>query len=260
MLDQPRKPRLNLRRFVSERATVRPGAAPRHWVPATPVPTGPEPATGDVTPAVTSLAARDRLLKALKFGHELWILQARFTDIEVDGPLAHGYHGCLTGPELESLFGFYPDIQNLEGIEYELFDATAKGIADCFETWRTFLTVPALPWFPSFAAWPGPIAPPTPNVPTPLLTCLSMGVVDLGPINLRDAVLDRLRPPLRTHEVRSFCGHVAGEMSAHFMQWLSGTMVKNVLGQGPVPSYSPPTVPAGPVSAGTAAGPPGHLS
>jgi len=37
------------------------------------------------------------------------------------------------------------------------------------------------------------------------------------------------------------------------------TMVKGVLGSGPVPTFAPPYVPVGPVLGGTAISPPGAL-
>jgi hypothetical protein len=45
-----------------------------------------------------------------------------------------------------------------------------------------------------------------------------------------------------------------------FLLWQTSTMVTNVLGTGPVPTFAPPYVPAGPVVGGTAVMTPGGFT
>ena len=45
-----------------------------------------------------------------------------------------------------------------------------------------------------------------------------------------------------------------------YTDWKTKTMVTNVLGTGPVPSFAPPYVPVGPVVAGVGIMPPGGFS
>src|SRR6185503_21239842 len=52
-------------------------------------------------------------------------------------------------------------------------DAVAKGVSKCFKDWQDKVMVPGLPWYPAFAAFPGPMAPPMPNIPMPLIACPS---------------------------------------------------------------------------------------
>lgn len=44
-----------------------------------------------------------------------------------------------------------------------------------------------------------------------------------------------------------------------FLTFKSSTMMQNVLGTGPVPTFAPPFVPIGPVLAGVGNGPPGCI-
>ncbi|MBL8485091.1 MAG: hypothetical protein JNJ60_23045, partial [Rhodocyclaceae bacterium] len=44
---------------------------------------------------------------------------------------------------------------------------------------------------------------------------------------------------------------VAAGFEKAAIPWLGGTIVRNVLGSGPVPTFAPPYVPVGPVVGGT---------
>jgi hypothetical protein len=52
---------------------------------------------------------------------------------------------------------------------------------------------------------------------------------------------------------------IAQAVGAVFKIWLPSTMVTNVLGMGPIPTFVPPFVPVGPVLGGTATMAPGGL-
>ena len=116
--------------------------------------------------------------------------------------------------------------------------------------------VPGLPWYPSFAAFPGPMAPPTPNVPTPLVACTH----DAGRVSaptLKDAMGRRLHTT--DADATHFFDAVATGFSMAVTQWLPAQPVTNVLGKGPVPTFAPPYVPVGPVVMGDNIATPGHL-
>ena len=50
----------------------------------------------------------DTMVDAVKFGHQMWKLQAKFKSLNIMGPCAIGTPGCLDGPELESLIKQFP--------------------------------------------------------------------------------------------------------------------------------------------------------
>jgi hypothetical protein len=52
---------------------------------------------------------------------------------------------------------------------------------------------------------------------------------------------------------------VATAVAACFETWVMGTIVTNVMGSGPVPTFAPPYVPVGPVVGGTGTMIPGGL-
>ena len=76
-------------------------------------------------------------------------------------------------PELESDIKNAPMVASFDGNKKKHRDAVAKGVSKCYKDWQDQVTVPGLPWYPAFAAFPGPMAPPMPNIPVPLIACPS---------------------------------------------------------------------------------------
>ncbi len=111
------------------------------------------------------------------------------------------------------------------------------------------MSVPGLPWYPSFAAFPSREAPPTPNVPCPVMA--------LGkPANFvtASALKSRMVSKLQSAEPQwaaELFDAIAFAFERCFQPWLASTIVTNVLGSGPVPTFAPPYVPIGPVVGGT---------
>jgi hypothetical protein len=138
----------------------------------------------------------------------------------------------------------------------------SKAIAQAFsDKWVSFvggLKVPGLPWYPAFAAFPGPVAPPMPNVPTPLIAIPSSKMSDMSASSLKDAMVSNLGDKQALHHEDLFDA-IAKGLFAAFMAWLPTQMVMNVLGTGPIPTFAPPYVPVGPVVGGSATGPPGII-
>ena len=122
------------------------------------------------------------------------------------------------------------------------------------------VTVPGLPWYPAFAAFPLAQAPPMPNVPVPLAACVSGKVTFMAtPMQLKSKMVDALGDSKAQHHAELF-DSIATAVSACFAAWLPQQQVMNVLGKGPVPTYAPPYVPVGPVVAGDNLAIPGHLA
>ena len=227
----------------------------------------PAPSSGSSGPSVsdeindlTSTSARNDLFAAVQLSVELWCQQAKFKNIQINAIMATGTIGCLDGPPLSDLIETAAPIAAATGWAEDLANAVAQGVGDCFDAWRRNVTVPSLPWYPTFAMWPGPMAPPTPNVPTPIGMCLSNSAVKLAQSNfMKNACYGHLPAELKRNETEAMLAVLASDLSIYFNTWLATRMVKGVLGKGPIPTFNPPTVVAGPVMAGSIIEAPPHL-
>jgi len=213
----------------------------------------------EIDSAILTAPARKRMIEAVRDGLNMWKPQAKFTHLTIMAVSAIGTPGCLDGPELEPHINASPGRGAGED-ELELRRAVAAGVSECFAMWQDHVTVPGAPWYPAFAAWPGPMAPPTPNVPFPLIACPSAKAsMIMIPGDMSAKMCEALSPP-PSQEVKSFLSGVAQRLATAFSVWLASAQVMLVLGKGPVPSFAPPYVPVGPVVGGDILSVPGHLS
>jgi len=202
---------------------------------------------------------------AVKFSHSMWKLQAKFKDLKVNAVTALGTPGCLDGPELESNIKNAPMMMAYaQGNAKKYRDAVAKGVSGQYKKWQGKVMVPGLPWYPAFAAFPGPMAPPMPNVPTPLIACPSAMMAEIVvPKNLGDAMTKALdksmkdEDPDKQHE--ALFEAIGTVLALAFLMWMPQQQVMLVMGKGPIPSFAPPYVPVGPVVMGDNIAAPGHL-
>jgi hypothetical protein len=194
------------------------------------------------------------LCKAVSSAHEQWRRQAFLRGLRINGPVATG--GSLEGPALEPLIrpGLTPLAGKSWAVRYGA--AVAASLGEAWTEYQRSFSVPGLMWYPTFAAFPGPMAPPTPNVPTPLAAC-AMDRSRIAASGLKERMTRRLGAPgpLSTQLFES----IAQAFEAAIVQWLSVQMITNVLGKGPVPTFAPPYVPVGPVVMGDNVAVPGHL-
>jgi hypothetical protein len=151
-----------------------------------------------------------------------------------------------------------PQLAASTGQEAKYRDAIADAVDQKWKSWQDKVMVPALPWYPAFAAFPGPMAPPMPNVPVPLIACPSAGMADLTPPSLKNAMVGALGESDALHHKELFEAIATG-FSVAFLQWLPMQQVMLVMGKGPVPTFAPPFVPVGPVIGGDVIPAPGHL-
>lgn len=192
------------------------------------------------------------MLNGVKHGHEMWTLMAGFRDLDVMAISAIGAPGCLHGPNIEASILASPQMAGATGVGAELCHGVAKGVARCFVDWQGSVTVPGLPWYPAFAAFPGPQAPPMPNVPTPLLSCIATKAHRItSSSHLEDEMFDAMPDDLQIQAVRTYLAGLAPQIALYFTTWLATQTVTMVMGMGPVPTFAPPYVPVGPVVAGT---------
>ncbi|MFT7621912.1 MAG: hypothetical protein ACI9WU_001077 [Myxococcota bacterium] len=199
------------------------------------------------------------MLGGVKKAVNLWKTQAMFQNLQINALTAGGAAGCLFGPPLKS------NIKNFSrpaaaGNEAKWRDAIAGGVSDCFKAWQDKVTVPSLPWYPAFVAFPGPVGPPMPNVPTSLIGCASPAVGKMSPSSLKGAMMDHFGLDDPDDQFGALAQSIGTAVSAAFMAWLPTQLVMNVMATGPIPTWSPPVMPIGPVVAGINIAAPGHLS
>jgi hypothetical protein len=207
----------------------------------------------------------DKALDAVKFSLDMWKLQAKVQDLKVMAVSAIGAPGCLDGPELESNIKNFPGWAAETENNYTKYkEAVAEGVSKNFKDWQDKVMVPGLPAYPAFAAWPGPMAPPMPCVPLPLVACPSANMAKITvPAQLKSAMVDALdssmkdEDPDKQHE--KLFESVGTVLSLAFLLWILSQQLMLVLGKGPVPSFAPPYVPVGPVLGGDNIAAPGHL-
>jgi hypothetical protein len=201
----------------------------------------------------------DKICNAIGFSHDMWRLQAKFKDLKINALTALGLPGCLDGP------GLGPNIKNAPAMagatkqEKKYGAAIAEALEDKYKKWQDHVMVPGLPWYPAFVAFPGPMAPPMPNIPMPLITCPSPMMGELSPPVLKQAMADALGEKDALHHKELFDAVATGFFLA-FMLWLVSQQVMMVMGKGPIPTFAPPYVPVGPVVMGDNIPIPGHLA
>jgi len=206
----------------------------------------------------------DAMIDAVQFSHNMWKLQAKFQDLKIMAVSAIGTPGCLKGPELESNIKNAPMVASFSGNMAKHRDAVAKGVSKAFKNWQDQVTVPGLPWYPAFAAFPGPMAPPMPNVPMPLITCVSAKMTDIVmPDTMTKEMDDALDSKLKQEDpekhYHALHDAIATVLSLAFLMWLPSQQVMMVMGKGQIPTFAPPFVPVGPVVGGDNLPIPGHL-
>lgn len=192
---------------------------------------------------------------------DMWRMQAKFKDVKVMAVSAIGSPGCLDGPKLKSCYVWVGTKKN----EKAYIKAVTEGISECWEAWQSKVMIPGLPWYPAFAAFPGPQAPPMPNIPMPLIACPSAGMAKMMvPTQLRDAMINKLDGGIKKKDKDkqhvALFEAIATAVSLAFIMWLPQQQVMNVMGKGPIPTFAPPVVPVGPVVGGDTLPTPGHLA
>lgn len=185
------------------------------------------------------------LIAAIEFGFNLYRKSAGLVDVVINGPQAMG--GRLQGPDLDKLILSAPSAAAWIGPKTIMRDALAKGLQQQWLLLAGSVKVPGLPWYPKFAAFPGPVAPPTPNVPT-LFASLTHDAGATSPASLKVAMRSSLKGKFDHSD--EFFESVGVGFDTVVRLWKSVQMVKGVLGTGPVPNFAPPYIPVGSVVAG----------
>jgi len=184
-----------------------------------------------------------------------WMSAASIVGVNIVGPVGILHPGCVVGPPLMPLI--LSSAPKATPMELKFSMAVANAIGTMWLPWHTGLT--GMCMYPAFAAVPAPVAPPMPNVPMPLVTYNSPGEAGLSPSTLKSLMEANLADPTALHASDLFDA-ISKAFGTVFQLFKATTLVKNVIGTGPVPTFAPPFVPVGPVLGGIGTGPPGCIS
>jgi hypothetical protein len=120
--------------------------------------------------------------------------------------------------------------------------------------WTQFqatIMIPGLPFYPAYAAFPGPMAPPMPNPPVPLAALSPSGMSIISGPALKGQMVGQHGGKPTDQNMQQIYDAVTDAIDKCFKIWLPSTMVNNVLATvAPVPTFAPPYVPVGPVVGG----------
>jgi len=207
----------------------------------------------DMTKAYKDLIGAQ--LDAVQFGFNMYKMLLGFQNLKINGPTVVGSKGCLkANGQFKNFFDMAPS--HIKFMSYKNYpkwkDAVGKGVEKCIKKYVDGVTVTGFPWYPAFAAFPGPVAPPMPNVTWPLIACPSSGLADLTtPDKLKKAMLNEFDSGLadkcndKIHE--TIFEAIATALAPGFLIWISTSMINLVMGTGNIPTFAPPWVPVGPV-------------
>jgi hypothetical protein len=183
-----------------------------------------------------------------------WLSAARIAAdrCTVEGGLASGALGVLS-----SATGFEDRVKNAllaAGAPAAIAQAWDGAFQAAWTEWSGKAMIPALPWYPAFAAFPDSVAPPMPNLPVPLGALISPGLTAMAPHALAGGIRTATGVAADAGPAAQAIDAFSTALSTRFTVFLTVGMVMNVMGSGPVPSFAPPLVPVGPVSGGTCSG------
>ena len=195
------------------------------------------------------------MIDATQYAFNLWKPTLFFKNLKINGPVCVGSKGCLTTTaDFAKLFNSYPGHAAISGGKHfnKWRDAVGKGVAKCLKNYIDGVTVPGLPWYPAFAAFPGPVAPPMPNTPATLAMCPSTGTADITVgKKIQKAILDEFDGDLADdcqEKIHKTIFMAIGEtLATGFSIWMPTQTINLVMGTGQIPTFAPPVVPAGPV-------------
>jgi hypothetical protein len=183
----------------------------------------------------------DGMCSAICSAWGTWQSGAVMTGVVVAGPAAIG--GQIVGPPWTPIIMATAPKSSQANLRYANVIASVIGTA-----WQTFtatVKIPGLPLFPAFAAFPGPMAPPTPNIPIPF-AALTQLPVPISATMLKMQMIAQLGDPTAPFMAQLFeC--IADAFEKTYNMWKLTCMVTNVLGTGAVPTFIPPVFPPGPV-------------
>jgi len=193
----------------------------------------------------------DGICSALCSAWSQWQSAASMTGIMVNAVTAT--MGQIVAPPLMPLI--MASAPKATPMELKYSNVIATVIGNGWLSFTATVKIPGLPFYPAFAAFPGPLAPPMPNVPVPF-AALTQVPVSISTNVLKMQMVGQLGDPQAPFHAELFEA-IAHAFEQSYNLWKVSTMVTNVLGTGPIPTFAPPYVPVGPVVGGMATMAPG---
>jgi hypothetical protein len=193
----------------------------------------------------------DGISEAICSAWATWQASASMVGVIINGPIAVG--GQVVGPPLAPLI--LAAGPKAKPQEIQLTNAVANVIGKGWLALMATVKVPGMVWYPSFTAFPSPIAPPTPNIPCPF-AALTMASALVSASTLKSQIVAMAGQPAN----ESVYDAIGDAFEKMFNVWKATTMVTNVIGTGPIPTFAPPYVPVGPVVGGIGTMPPGGFT
>ncbi len=173
-----------------------------------------------------------------------WQSMASMTGVLVNAVTAS--MGQIVGPPLMPLI--LASAPKSSPMELKYSNVIATVISNGWMQFTATVKIPGLPMFPAFAAFPGPLAPPIPNVPVPF-AALTQVPVSISTNMLKMQMIGQLGDPAAPFHKELFEA-ISNAFEQCYNLWKASTMVTNILGTGPIPTFAPPYVPVGPVVGG----------
>jgi len=180
-----------------------------------------------------------------------WQSAATMVGVVIAGPVATA--GQIVGPPWTPLI--LASAPKATPMEMKYSNVVANVIGTAWLTFTATVKVTGMPWYPAFAALPMPVAPPTPNIPCPFAALMQVPV-SISTNVLKMQMIGQLGDPMAPFHKELFEA-IADAFEKSYNLWKVSTMVTNVLGTGPVPTFAPPYVPVGPVVGGVGTMTPG---
>lgn len=187
--------------------------------------------------------------EAFRQGVNAWIGNARISGGVVNGPMVELRPGSLASTE--SLENSVLQAMTRGAVHAGIARVLATTLSAAWQDWAAGFQLRAAA-FPTLAAVPGPVAPPTMGVPVPLRQGSSTGEASLSRVSLSG----RLSAALRGHAGREAASMekamdgLAQWVEGSFQDWKGLAVLSGLAGQGSVPTFAPPYVPVGPVIQG----------
>jgi hypothetical protein len=181
-----------------------------------------------------------------------WIGKARVQGGLVNGPSAVLTPGSLVSDaNIESAI-----VQKLiaSQVPPDISQVLAKELAAAWKEWAAGFRLQLPKAYPSFAAFPGPVAPPTPTAlgSVPLSQGSSAGEASLTAAILANRLLSALRVQAMKigGSLDQAVKSLAAWIDSSFSQWKGQAKLVGLMGQGSAPTFAPPYVPVAPVVKG----------
>lgn len=223
---------------------------------APPAPTG--PTAEELIDQSLNTTLRNAILDMIAHTVNMWRLQAYFSDLTINASSVTGNVGCLKGPRLIDLKASAPGYHSTDGVAREVVDMCLRGVSENFQLWQHYLFVPGLPLYPAFMAFPGPFAPPMPNVPAPLALFPSGQISQItAASSLAHSIKQAAPDGMESPGLAPFVENIGQCCATAFQIFQTSQLVMGMMGQGPIPSFSPGRIPVGPVIGGTVTPAPG---